>query len=118
MMTGDDRSRVRWPVITGNLDSIGWEVVGLSYLPRSMTMPAESKTDRLQRELERRIASGEYPPGSKLPSGAELREEFDVSQQVVRTAIDRLRMRGLVETVVGVGVYVAEPTGGPPSDGG
>lgn len=79
-------------------------------------MPAQSKTERLQSELERRITSGEYPPGHQLPSGAELRAEFDVSQQVVRTAIDRLRGRGLVETVNGVGVFVAEPTPDPPND--
>ena len=68
----------------------------------------ESKTEMLTRVLSERIQSGEYPPGSRLPSGRQLRDEFDVSQMVVRLALDRLKERGLVITKFGIGVFVTE----------
>ncbi len=87
-------------------------MVGLvAPLPRSViTMPAparESKTDMLTRVLAERIADGTYPSGSQLPSGAQLRAEFGVSQIVVRVALARLKERGVVVTEFGRGVYVA-----------
>lgn len=71
-------------------------------------MPHETKTDRLTRILAERIESGHYPPGSQLPSGAQLRKEFGVSQIVVRVAIARLKERGLLVTEHGTGVFVRE----------
>ncbi|MER7458329.1 winged helix-turn-helix domain-containing protein [Micromonospora sp. NPDC126480] len=49
------------------------------------------------------MESGEYQPGAKLPSGTELCAEFGVSRQVVRSAIDWLKARGLVEGAPGTG---------------
>lgn len=71
-------------------------------------MPAYTKTERLFAALTSRINSGEFPPGSKLPSGRELCEEYAVSMQVVRRVIDRLKDRGIVEGVAGSGYYVRE----------
>lgn len=56
--------------------------------------------------MTERIESGAYPPGAKLPSGTELCAEFDVSRQVVRSAVDWLKARGLVEGAPGTGVFV------------
>ncbi len=69
-------------------------------------MPAHTKKQRLIDTLTERIESGEYPPGAKLPSGTELCAEFDVSRQVVRSDIDWLKARGLIEGAPGADVFV------------
>lgn len=66
-----------------------------------------SKTQTLIDYVIERIRSGEWPPGTKLPSARELREQHGVSQQVVRVAVDRLRLGGWVETSPGAGWWVA-----------
>lgn len=72
------------------------------------TMPVEpSKVDRLVADLTHQMDSGQLPPGSKLPSDADLRKQYDVSQTTVRIAMERLRNRLIVEP--GRGRYVADP---------
>ena len=56
--------------------------------------------------LKDKILAGDLPPGDKLPSEAELIEEFGVSRTVVREAVTRLRAEGLVETFQGRGSFV------------
>lgn len=58
--------------------------------------------------LRRQVLSGAYSGGT-LPAEAELAEEFGVSRNAVREALDLLRTEGLVERVPGVGTVVAEP---------
>ena len=63
--------------------------------------------------LKDKIFSGDLPPGHKLPSEAELIDEFGVSRTVIREAVTRLRAEGLVETFQGRGSFVLavpEPT--------
>ena len=67
-----------------------------------------SKTQLLMDALIARIRAGEFPPGAKLPSGAQLRVEYGVSQMTVRIAVERLRAAGWVTTAPGSGVYVSE----------
>ncbi|MEV4812942.1 GntR family transcriptional regulator [Micromonospora avicenniae] len=71
-------------------------------------MPAKPKWARLADHIRARIESGEWVPGDKLPSTAQLKVEHGVSQTVVRQAILVLQTQGLVEGVHGVGVFVAE----------
>jgi DNA-binding GntR family transcriptional regulator len=59
-------------------------------------------------DLAARIRAGEYRPGSKLPSYSEIAELYSVSLSTATRAIGLLRDRGLVEGVVGVGVYVCD----------
>ena len=56
--------------------------------------------------LKDKILAGDLPPGHKLPSEAELIEEFGVSRTVVREAVSRLQAEGLVETFQGRGSFV------------
>jgi GntR family transcriptional regulator, transcriptional repressor for pyruvate dehydrogenase complex len=56
--------------------------------------------------LKDKILAGDLPAGHKLPSEAELIEEFGVSRTVVREAVTRLRAEGLVETFHGRGSFV------------
>ena len=63
--------------------------------------------------LKDKIFAGDLPPGHKLPSEAELIDEFGVSRTVIREAVTRLRAEGLVETFQGRGSFVLavpEPT--------
>jgi GntR family transcriptional regulator len=53
-----------------------------------------------------RIASGEYPKGSRLPSEAEFMEEFEIGRNTARRAVAVLRDEGTVETVATRGTYV------------
>ena len=55
-----------------------------------------------------RIESGQYPPGSRLPSESELMEELQLGRSTLRRTMDWLRKQGAVETVPTRGSYVAE----------
>jgi len=56
-----------------------------------------------------RIADGTYPPNSRVPSAAQIREEFGVSARTAEAALNRLKERGLVVASVGKGTYVRPP---------
>ena len=58
--------------------------------------------------LEARLV-GEAEPGDRLPSEAELSQQFDVNRLTVRRALNELSQRGLIETVHGKGSFVASP---------
>ncbi|WP_019868985.1 GntR family transcriptional regulator [Salinispora oceanensis] len=71
-------------------------------------MPAKPKWAKLAAHVRARIESGEWAPGEKLPSTAQLKQEHGGSQTVVRQAILVLQTQGFVEGVHGIGVLVAE----------
>lgn len=60
-------------------------------------------------DLERRIRTGEYGPGAKLPSESELRTRYRASSTTVRSAVRSLASAGLVVTRQGAGTHVVEP---------
>jgi DNA-binding FadR family transcriptional regulator len=66
---------------------------------------------RLSDTLRQAIAAGQFLPGSKLPSEAQLGETHGVSRTVVREAIAALRADRLVEARQGAGVFVLDPPG-------
>lgn len=72
---------------------------------------------RLADSLREAIKAGEFAPGSRLPSEAQLTEAHGVSRTVVREAIAALRADRLVEARQGAGVFVldtpAEPQPAP-----
>jgi DNA-binding GntR family transcriptional regulator len=67
------------------------------------------KYRRIADDLLARIRSGEYPPGSQLPTKAKLMERYQVAINTVERAIDELRQAGFVETAQGAGMFVREP---------
>lgn len=72
-------------------------------------MPPERLTYReIADDLEARIASGEYPPGSPLPSYRQLSEMYSVSVTTAQSAMRLLRDRGLTESVLGRGTFVVD----------
>ncbi|MFJ7587152.1 GntR family transcriptional regulator [Streptomyces sp. NPDC097617] len=54
------------------------------------------------------IESGALPPGSRLPSEAELCEAHGVARMTARRAVQVLRERGLVVTEWGKGSFVRQ----------
>ena len=71
--------------------------------------PAEFIYVQLADDLAKRMSSGEFPPGSRLPSEAELAESYGVAKMTVRRALDVLRERGLIRTLHGRGSVVVPP---------
>ena len=67
-----------------------------------------SLSDTVAQELLKKIQTGEFGPGAKLPTEPALSEQFGVSRTVVREAISRLKNEGAVEPRQGSGVYVSE----------
>ena len=57
-------------------------------------------------QLEKRIASGAYPVGEKIPTETELTEIFDVSRNTLREAVQSLTSAGILEVRQGNGTYV------------
>lgn len=77
-----------------------------------MTQQAGStgpKYRRIVEDLRAAIADGDYPPGSRLPTKAELMTQYQVAVNTVERAIKELREDGLVETAQGAGMYVRDP---------
>src|ERR1700722_19421921 len=62
---------------------------------------------RIHRELSDRIASGQWPAGSPLPSQQQLAAQFGVSVMTLRQAIQLLADDGLIQTRHGAGTFVA-----------
>jgi GntR family transcriptional regulator len=63
---------------------------------------------QLEEALRKKIASREYLPGQPIPSELQLQQEYGVSRETVRRAINDLTSSGLVTKVRGIGTYVAE----------
>ena len=70
--------------------------------------------EQVARAIERSIASGEFPPGSRLPSQARMAAEAGVSIHTVNAAVGLLCSRGLLSTRPRLGTFVTRP-GGPPA---
>jgi len=63
---------------------------------------------RLAEDVRARIMSGEYAPGERLPSEAELVRRYEVSRVTVRTALRTLEAQGLVDIRHGTGSFVSD----------
>jgi GntR family transcriptional regulator len=59
-------------------------------------------------DLRSRLAAGDLPPGSRLPTETTLAAEFKVSRPTVRAALRELETLGLVRTQHGVGTFVTD----------
>lgn len=59
-------------------------------------------------DLAEKVLSGALKPGQRLPTEAELCEQYEVSRTVVREAIARLRSDGLLLSHQGRGMFVSD----------
>lgn len=67
---------------------------------------AGSLSDRIYEEIYQKITLGEWPMGTRLPTEVDLATQFGVSRPVVREALLRLRIDGIVESRQGAGTRV------------
>lgn len=70
---------------------------------------AKSEFRRIADEIAERIKSGELPPGTKLPTIAEIAEQNGVSAATAYRAVALLHDRELIRGYQGKGVFVAAP---------
>lgn len=68
----------------------------------------------LANAMEADISCGALPPGTRLPPHRALADAMGVDLTTVTRAYAEVRLRGLVETVVGRGTFVADANGRPP----
>lgn len=64
---------------------------------------------RIYAELERRILSGDWAPGDRIPFEHELTARYGCSRMTVNKAISELAERGLVTRRRRAGTFVAQP---------
>ena len=65
---------------------------------------------QIAEDLAARIAAGEYKPGDRLPSTADLADLYSVSVTTAYRAVSLLRFQGVVVGSQGRGVFVATGT--------
>lgn len=72
--------------------------------------------DQVVTQLLAAVASGEHPPGSRLPPEAELAARASVSRLTLREAVKVLRDKGVLRVEQGRGTFVNPPTQWSPLD--
>lgn len=68
-----------------------------------------TSVDQVYEYLNQNIQSGQWKPGDKLPSEADLCGLMNVSRITVRSALGRLSALGLVQSQQGKGTFVSTP---------
>lgn len=66
--------------------------------------------ERIARQIEQRILSGELRSGDRLPTERELSEQFQASRTAVREAMKSLAQKGLIDMRPGRGTIVIDGT--------
>ncbi|MEV0446143.1 GntR family transcriptional regulator [Streptomyces spectabilis] len=66
------------------------------------------KYEEIAESLRARIAAGEFAPGTTIPSGRDLAEQWEVSRATAIKAVDVLRSDGVVVAKQGTGFVVTE----------
>lgn len=61
----------------------------------------------IKQYLKEGLAGQRWPPGSRMPSEAELVRRFGVSRMTVGRALNELQAEGLIERVQGIGSFAA-----------
>lgn len=72
------------------------------------TIQKHSISDEVLEQIKRQIISGNWAPGFKIPSEAELTKTFGVSRVSIRKAISSLAGMGVLQVRWGEGTFVTE----------
>ena len=67
--------------------------------------------EQLKLAIKKGIKSGEYPPGSRMPSEAEMEKLYDVSRITVRRAVKELCEEEILARKQGRGTFVLNSAG-------
>jgi DNA-binding GntR family transcriptional regulator len=73
--------------------------------------PREPPSRRISADLRRRLAAGEWAPGSQLPSNAELALDYGTTRRTISRVLAQLAEEGLVEVEPRWGTFAARPLG-------
>jgi DNA-binding FadR family transcriptional regulator len=76
--------------------------------------PTARLGDRLSQRMAALIDRGEFGEGGRLPAESELASRFGVSRPVIREALSRLRVMGVIVSRKGSGSYVQKRADRPP----
>lgn len=93
------------PIAFAGVNSIAVNI-GSSDVSRMSTILRRSLADDTATVLEARIAAGQWPLHSRLPTEQELMAELGVGRSTVREAVRTLVRAGLVQVRQGDGTYV------------
>ena len=66
--------------------------------------------DMVEQKLLDFFSEGSYGPGSAIPSEVKLSEELGVARSVLREALSRLKMMGIIESRTKRGMIITEPS--------
>ena len=69
---------------------------------------AGSVVDVAISRLKKRIETGEFPPGHRLPAETVLAEELELSRPSLREAVRALTMAGVLDVRRGDGTFVTD----------
>ncbi|MGI5136615.1 MULTISPECIES: GntR family transcriptional regulator [unclassified Streptomyces] len=64
---------------------------------------------QIAEEISRRIASGAYPQGERLPGLVDLASEFGVAVSTIQKVFAHLKTNGEVRTELGLGTWPVSP---------
>src|SRR5215217_265452 len=68
-----------------------------------------SMTDRVENSLRQYFEDNKFKPGDPLPNEMDMATQLNVSRNVVREALSRLRMLGMIEARPRRGMVMAQP---------
>ena len=71
-------------------------------------MQTRGRVEMVMRRLETALLDGSLPAGAQLPAERLLAQQYAVSRNTVREAVQRLAARGLVRSRRGAGVFVTD----------
>ncbi|WP_261807982.1 FadR/GntR family transcriptional regulator [Paenibacillus sp. N3.4] len=72
------------------------------------TIEKQNIVDEVYDQMKTNIVSGSWKPGDKIPSENQLCQMFNVSRVSVRSAIQKLRAIGIIQTRQGQGSFVSQ----------
>lgn len=76
--------------------------------PRAGAKGKGTLVTQLVEKLRDAILAGDFKPGERLPSEAQMTQDYNVSRTVIREAVAALKSDGLVEPRQGAGVFVLD----------
>lgn len=83
-----------------------YKYFGVLIMGKETNVRSSTIADKVYEKLLRQIISGRFKPGERITPENELCEEFNVSRNTLRSALNKLNTLGILETRRGDGTYV------------
>jgi GntR family transcriptional repressor for pyruvate dehydrogenase complex len=88
--------------------TLSFEIMNVKLLSGIAPLPRATLSEQVAKQLAARITVGDWQPGEKLPSEAELCKAFHVGRSSLREALTSLAFIGMIRIHAGGGSYVAQ----------